>query len=89
MLCQFIYVEVFAFIGAILGFWTLRDKPGLEKRRWEMFKSVAVGMFTAAIIYTIMYEELGKSHLLSMMIAAGFAFGGTDAGIKLYQKLSD
>ena len=88
MLCQFLYMEVFALIGAVLGFWTLRDKPGMERRNWEMFKSVSVGMFTAFIVYILVVIKVGEVHLVGMALSGGFAFGGTDAGIKLYQKIS-
>jgi amino acid transporter len=86
-LIQFVYVEALALVGAVIGFWVIRDKKELERRRWEMFKSAAAGMFVAAIVYQWCVEKMDYSHTLGMMVAGGFAFGGTDAALAIYQKI--
>lgn len=81
----YVYMELFAFIGAVLGFLSLRNHE--EDRKTQMILSVLTGMFAAAIVYTLLYEEMGRSHTVSLVISGGVAFGGTDAMISLYQNL--
>jgi len=78
---DYVYVVVFSFIGASLGYWVLRYKEDMTRGQavTEYVKSVLVGVFTAIIIYTVLIEETGRGHNISTVVSGGVAFGGTEA----------
>ena len=86
---QYIYVGLFSFVGASLGFWSLRYQEGTDgvKLALEYLRSVLTGIFSALIIYAFCVEKFGEGHVMGMMVSGGVAFGGTDAAIAIYQKI--
>lgn len=84
-------MEIFACVGSVLGFLSMRNDPSLcvKERRTQMIISVLTGMFGATIVYILFSRKGGQDHEVSLALAGIMAFGGTDAMIKLLQIFID
>lgn len=77
-----------SFVGATLGFFTIRDKPHWTRleRFKEYMKSILVGIFFAFPIYAILSEKEVFTTYVNIMIAGSVAFAATDGIINIWPK---
>lgn len=83
-----IYITVWATIGSVLGFFTLRNNNKWEFKRkiLELIKSIAVGCFFANVSFVYFIEQAGLSERLSLLFSGALAFGITDIIITQWTK---
>lgn len=86
-----LWVLVWAIIGSILGFFSIRNKPEwlLKDRLIQLALSVSMGMFFALPMYIFLIEEHKLSNRLSILLAGSIAFCISDIIISLWQKLKE
>jgi len=86
-----IWLIGWAFIGATLGFFTIRFNPDWSKGRqiYEYLLSVSVGLFFAVPVFTVLrtYDILDID--LALMASGGFAFFTTDIIINHWGRIVD